>query len=156
MKNRKKSPKTQKNQKRLEICRNKQYALWPEASNPSGGVVSTMFCKAKSAKKTIYFCAAILDHFQTKMFQSETTSFHYFSPKDSESLKILDIQLCEVGAKRRSNGTSKVNTQTDGQTDKQKDGHFDFFVEILDLFMTKKFKSETTSFHYFSPRIPNL
>ena len=38
------------------------------------------------------------------MFIPETTSFHYFSPKDSESLKILDIQLWEVGANRRLNG----------------------------------------------------
>ena len=36
--------------------------------NPLGSVVSTMFCKEKSAKKT-FFCAAILDHFQTKMFK---------------------------------------------------------------------------------------
>ena len=51
------------------------------------------------------------------MLKSETTSFHYFSPKDSEYLKILDIRLREVGAKTRLNGTSKVNTQTDKQTD---------------------------------------
>jgi hypothetical protein len=62
----KKSSKTQI-QKLLEICQNKRYALRPEVSNTSGSVVSTMFCKAKSAKN--YFCAAILDHFQTKMFK---------------------------------------------------------------------------------------
>ena len=41
-----------------------------------------MFCKAKSAtpKKT-FSCAAIFDNFQTKTFKSETTSFHYFSPR---------------------------------------------------------------------------
>ena len=47
---------------------------------------------------------------------------HFFSllfPKDSESLKILDIRLREVGAKRPLNGTSKVNRQTDGQTDRR-------------------------------------
>ena len=32
-----------------------------------GNVVSTMFCKAKSANKQVFFFA-ILDHFQTKMF----------------------------------------------------------------------------------------
>ena len=79
-------------------------------------MVSTMFCKAKSAKKKPFFCLTILDHFQTKVFKSDTTSLHYFSPKDSESLKILDIRLQEVGAKRRLNGTSKVNTHTDTQT----------------------------------------
>ena len=42
------------------------------------------------------------------MFICETTSFHYFSPRNSESLKILDIRLREVGAKRPLNGTSKL------------------------------------------------
>ena len=49
---------------------------------------------------------------------------HFFPllfPKDSESLKILDIQLREVGAKRHLNGTSKVNTQTNKHTDRQTD-----------------------------------
>ena len=46
-------------------------------------------------------------------------------PKDSESLKILDIRLREVGAKRRLNGTSKVNRQTDRRTDTQTDRHTD-------------------------------
>ena len=40
-------------------------------------------------------------------------------PKDSESLKILDIRLREVGAKRLLNGTSKVNRQTHRRTDRQ-------------------------------------
>ena len=70
-----------KTQKYLEICQNQRYTLRPEVYNPSGSVVSTMFCKAKSAKKLIFFCAAILDNFQTKMFKCETTSFHYFSPR---------------------------------------------------------------------------
>ena len=49
---------------------------------------------------------------------------HFFPllfPKDSESLKILDIRLCEVGAKRPLNGTSRsehTHTQTHTQTDK--------------------------------------
>ena len=42
-------------------------------------------------------------------------------PKDSKFLKILDIRLWEVWAKRRLNGTSKVNRRTDGHAD----GHFD-------------------------------
>ena len=36
-----------------------------EASNPSGSVVSTLFCEAKSDN----FFLAILDHFQTKNVQ---------------------------------------------------------------------------------------
>ena len=50
----------------------------------------------------------MLDHF-----------FPLFFPKNSESLKILDIRLWEVGAKRPLSGTSKVNRQTDRQTDGQ-------------------------------------
>ena len=42
-------------------------------------------------------------------------------PKDSESIKILDIRLWEVGAKIHLNSTSKVNTQTDRQTNRQTD-----------------------------------
>ena len=49
---------------------------------------------------------------------------------DLESLKFLEIRLWEVGAKRRLNGTSKVNRRTDTQTgtrtDTRTDGHFDF------------------------------
>ena len=73
----------------------------------------------------IIFILAILDHFQRKMFKFETTSFHIFFPKDSKSLKILDIRLRKVGAKRCFNITSKVNTRTDRQTDRRTDRHFD-------------------------------
>ena len=46
---------------------------------------------------------------------------HFFPllfPKDSESLKILDIQLREVGAKRPLNGTSR-SEHTDRHTDRR-------------------------------------
>ena len=136
--------------------------------------------KENKIRKKKNFAAAILDYFWAKMFTSETTYFHYFSPripnllqfwtsnfgkwgkktfnqslkvnifflihnkknscgnfrpflskkfqiwhllllpKDSESLKLLDIQHREVGGKRRLNGTSKGNRQTHGHTD----GHF--------------------------------
>ena len=51
--------------------------------------------------------------------------FPLLFPKDSESLKIFDIRLREVGAKRPLNGTSKVSRQTDGRTNTQTDGHLD-------------------------------
>ena len=53
---------------------------------------------------------------------------HFFPllfPKDSESIKILDIWLREVGAERPLNGTSKVNRHTDGLTDTQTDRRTD-------------------------------
>ena len=55
--------------------------------------------------------------FISKSFQIWDHFFPLLSPKDLESLKILDIWLQEVGEKRRLNGTSKVNTQTDTWTD---------------------------------------
>ena len=72
-----------------------------------------MFWKAKSAKKNNFILRG--DFRQLPLLP-------LLFPKVSESLKILDIRLWKVGAKRRLNGTSKVNRQTDGQTDKQTDG----------------------------------
>ena len=65
LKNGKNHPKP-KNSKHLEICQNQRYALGPEVSNPSGSVVSTMFCKAKSATKKI---KKIARQFQTTFKQ---------------------------------------------------------------------------------------
>ena len=75
-------------------------------------------------QKKLFFCAAILDHFQ-KNVQMLDHFFPLLFPKDSESLKILDIPLREVGAKRPLNGTSKVNTHTDTQTDRRTDRQTD-------------------------------
>ena len=102
--------------------------------------------KAKSVKKNFFLRGdfrplpnkniQMLDHFLPLLFL-----------KNSESLKILDIRLREVGAKRPLNGTSKVK-----KSEKKKKT----CAAILDNFQTNMFISETTSFHYFSPRIPNL
>ena len=90
--------KKKKSSKTQEICQNQQYALQPEVSNPSGSVVSTSFCKEKSAKK-LFFCSAILDHFQTKMFKYETTSSHYFSPRISNLKKYWTSDFEKWGKK---------------------------------------------------------
>ena len=55
------------------------------------------------------------------MFKSETTSFHYFSPKESEYLKSLDMGLREGGAKRPLKGVRKCDRQTNTQTDRHTD-----------------------------------
>ena len=72
-------------------------------------VLSLNSPKEKRKKK----CAAIL-HFLLFIFL-----IPLLFPKDSESLKILDIHLWEVGAKRHLNGNSKVNRHTNRQTDGQ-------------------------------------
>ena len=106
-----------KTQKRIEICQNKRYTLRPEVSNPSGSVVSTMFCKAKN----IFLLFGDFRPLLNKNVQIWDHFFPLLFPKDSESLNILDIRLQKVGAKRRLNGTSKVNTRTDRRTDRQTD-----------------------------------
>ena len=87
-----------------------------------------MFCKAKSATTKKLFLRGDFRPLPNKNVQMLDHFFPFLFPKDSESLKILDIRLWEVGAKRPLNGTSKVNrhanTRTDGQTDRQTDGTF--------------------------------
>ena len=112
------------------------------STNAIGG-----WTKAKSATKKNFFVRGDFRPLPNKNAQMLDLFFPLLFPKDSESLKILDIGLWEVGAKRPINGTSKVI--------KEKKKNF-FCAAILDNFQTKMFISETTSFHYFSPRIPNL
>ena len=80
-----------------------------------------MFCKAKLSNKKLFFArqfrplpnknVQMLDHFFPLLF-----------PKDSEYLKILDIRLWEVGAKRPLTVLQKwTHRQTDGHTDRQPD-----------------------------------
>ena len=79
----------------------------PKPDNLSGSVVSTMFCKAKSAKKNFF----LRDDFRPLPNKNVQMLDHFFPllfPKDFESLKIVDIRLREVGAKRPISGTSKV------------------------------------------------
>ena len=64
--------------------------------------------------KTFY----LFVHFRPFPNQNVQVFFPLLFPMDSASLKILDIQLQEVGAKRRLNGTSKVNTRTDRRTNR--------------------------------------
>ena len=103
----------------------------------------------KSEEKKTFFCVAILGNFQTKMFISETTSFHYFSPR-------IPISKNIGHPTSGSGGTKTVKKdQKPKKTEKSEEKNF-FCAAILDNFLTKMFISETKSFHYCSPRIPNL
>ena len=78
-----------------------------------------MLCNGKSAKKLIFFCVAILHPLLVKVFKSETTSFHNFSPKDSESLKFWTSNFWKWGPKTFKRYLKKwTNGQTHGRTDK--------------------------------------
>ena len=78
-----------------------------------------MFCKAKSAKKQTFFCVTILHHFQTKMLQSETASFHFF-PQEFWILKNIGHPTSGSGGKKTFIRYLK-NEHTDKQTDRQAD-----------------------------------
>ena len=68
--------------------------------------------KTEKVKKKTFFCAAILDNFQTKMFISETTSFHYFSPRIPNFKKWGQKDL----------KSEQTDRHTDGQTYRRTDG----------------------------------
>ena len=72
-----------------------------------------------------FFLRGDFTPFISNSFQIWDPFFPLFFPKDSESLKKLDIQLLEEGAKIRSNSTSKVNRQTKKHTDRQAYGQID-------------------------------
>ena len=80
-----------------------------------------LLSKAKLTQKQKKKLRGDLTPFISKSFQIWDHFFPLPFPKESESLKMLDIQLQEVGAKTHLNGTSKVNRRTDGHTDR----HFD-------------------------------
>ena len=114
------------------------------STNAIGG-----WTKANSAKKKLFFLRGDYRPLPNKNVQMLDHFFQLLFLKDSESLKILDIWLWEVGAKRPLK-------KTENRRRPKKVKIFFFFAAILDNFQTKMFISETTSFHYFSPRILNL
>ena len=75
-----------------------------------------MFCKAKSAKKQKKNLRRNFRPLPNKNVPIWDHFFPLLFPKDSECLKIFDIQIGEVGAKRRLNSTLKVNRHTDIRT----------------------------------------
>ena len=62
----------------------------------------------QNQQKKNFFLRGDLRPLPNKNVQMLDHFFPFLFPKDSESLKILDIRLPEVGAKRPLNGTSKV------------------------------------------------
>ena len=133
-------PKDSENLKSLDV------GLWEVVTkrrlnwvNKGGGdFVKSIFCR-DNFRPILSKKVQIWDHFFPVLFS-----------KDSESLKFLDIRLWEVGAKRRLNSTSKVKKW-------RKNWKKPFSAAaILDNFWANMFKSDTTSIHYFSPRILNL
>ena len=60
--------------------KSKKFGRWTSGHGGKRAFKRNEQMKKKISKKT-FFAAAILDHFWAKMLKSETTSFHYFSPR---------------------------------------------------------------------------
>ena len=112
----------------------------------TSGNGSKQHLNGTSKKKTLnnFFCCGDFRSFLGKNVQIWDHFFPLLFPKDSESLKMLDIRLWEVGAKRRLNSTSKVNKW-------KKKIHKKTLIAaaILHHFWAKMLKSENTSFYFF-------
>ena len=88
-----------------------------------------MFCKATSARKEQIFYAAILDHFLTKMFNSETSSFQHFSPRIPNLKNFWTSDFGKWGLNRPQNVPHEKGHQTDTQTHRQTHGHRNCLIE---------------------------
>ena len=64
---------------------------------------------------------------------------YFFILRPLLSLKVLDIQLREVGAQRRLDGTLKVNTHTDNHTHRQTYGQWADALKIIKTNFISKF-----------------
>ena len=97
-----------------EICQNQRYTLRPKVSNPSGGVVSTMFCLAKSAKNKLFLCGDFRP-LPNKNVQFWDHFFPALFPRNSESLKIFRHPTLGSGGKIGL----KIQYMKRGQTNKE-------------------------------------
>ena len=116
--------------------RKKGYALWPEVSNPSRSVVSGW---TTNTQKTDFFEKQKKSFKTQKIKNLQRYAKISDTPFDQRSLIHQEVWFppCFV----RQNQQQKKTF---------------FCAANLDHFQTKIFICQTTSFHYFSPRIPNL
>ena len=137
LKNRKKSSKTQKLKKHLGICQNQRYA----------------FDQRSLIHQEAWFPPCFVGQ------RIPQTSFFFNGKKSTKTQKLKKVQkyakICDTPFDQRSliHREAWFPPCFVGQNQQKKNF---FCAAILYNFQTKMFKSETTSFHYFSPRIPNL
>ena len=110
-------PKDSENLKSLNIWLREVRSKSPVNEVRNTDAKKILLSKAKFAHKITLFLRSDFTPFICKSFKIWDHFYLLLFPKDSESLKNLDIRLGEVGAKRCLNGTSKVNTHTNTQTD---------------------------------------
>ena len=84
----------------------KKFGHW---TSGSGGKKTFKWSEQRKKSVKNFFGSGDFGPFLSKNVQISDHLFSLLFPKDSVSLKILNIQLLEVGAKRRLDGTSKVN-----------------------------------------------
>ena len=103
----------------LKFQKSKKFGHWTSGSEGKKTVIRSekhryqeKSCSVRqNLQKKNIFWRGDFKPFICKSFQIWDHFLPLLFPKDSESLKIWDIRLREVGAKRRLNSTSKVNTQ---------------------------------------------
>ena len=101
--------------------------------------------RAQFTRKKNFFLAAFLDPLRANVLQSETTSFHDFSKKSNK-----------IGHWPFGRGGKNTFKQSEQLTKIRKKKQPFSISAIWHHFWANFFKSETTSFHYFSPRIQNM
>ena len=88
----------------------KKFGHW---TSGNGGTKTFKWSEQRKKKSVkIFFCRVNFRPFLSKKVHFWDHFFPFLFPKDLESLKMLNIQLCEMGGKRRLttfNGMSKVN-----------------------------------------------
>ena len=85
------------------------FGKWGE-KRPLNGVKKKIYTKS-------FFAAAILHPFSAKKYKSETTYFHYFSPRILNILKVWTLDFKKLGQKDRK---QSEQSGTDRQTHKTK------------------------------------
>ena len=116
--------------------------MWIVATIPKNPANKTKFVENSTFFARRYYTLHEQKHWFWDRF------FPLVLPKDLENLKSLDIGLWEVGAQRRLNWVNKGRIKNPLKKN--------FGAAIFDHFWAKMFRSETTSFNYFSPMIPSL
>ena len=113
--------------------------------------------KNNKSEIKLFLARQLYTLYEPKVFQIWDHFFPLLFPKDYKNEKSLDIGLWEVGAKIALNGVRNTNTKKILLSKARFAQKLTYFsVAILHPLLVKNVKLDTTSFHYFAPRILNL
>ena len=122
-----------------------------------GKDIKTEWTNEKNLKKKIFFFCGDFTPFMSKSFQIWDHLFQLTFPKDSKNLKKFGHCTSERGGKKTVNRSEKHQYKKTLLSKAKFARKTNFFcAPLLHPLFVKVFKSETISFHYFTPRILNL